>query len=82
MAGQESADARRARKEGRNCRSTRNERCAPVSGGQPASSDHRCDRCGYQIATAPPFPRCPMCGTEDWKRIAAGRRPERQVVRV
>jgi rubrerythrin len=49
---------------------------------QPASSDHRCDRCGYQIATAPPFPRCPMCGTEDWKRIAAGRRPERQVVRV
>jgi rubrerythrin len=36
-------------------------------------SDHRCDRCGYQIATPPPLPRCPMCGIQDWKRIAAVR---------
>jgi rubrerythrin len=34
-----------------------------------ASSDHRCGRCGYQIATAAPFPRCPMCGTKDWKQV-------------
>jgi rubrerythrin len=33
--------------------------------------DHRCDRCGYQIATEPPFPRCPMCGAADWRLIGA-----------
>jgi rubrerythrin len=31
--------------------------------------DHRCDRCGYQIATEPPFPRCPMCGAEDRRPV-------------
>jgi rubredoxin len=31
--------------------------------------DHRCERCGYQIATPPPFPRCPMCGAADWSLI-------------
>ena len=49
---------------------------------RPASSDHRCDSCGYQIATAPPFPLCPMCGTRDWKEITAERRPDLQVARV
>jgi rubrerythrin len=33
--------------------------------------DHRCDRCGYQIATRPPFPRCPMCGAEEWIMLGA-----------
>jgi rubrerythrin len=33
--------------------------------------DHRCDRCGYQIATLAPFPRCPMCGAEEWSGIGA-----------
>lgn len=27
--------------------------------------DQQCDRCGYQIATARPLPRCPMCGAID-----------------
>jgi rubrerythrin len=38
--------------------------------------DHRCDHCGYQIATEPPFPRCPMCGAEDWRPVGlvSGRR--------
>jgi len=49
---------------------------------QPASSDHRCDRCGYQIATAPPFPRCPMCGSRDWKGIAADRQSDPEVALV
>jgi rubredoxin len=49
---------------------------------QPASSDHRCDRCGYQIATAPPFPRCPMCGSRDWKGIAADRQSDLEVALV
>ena len=43
-----------------------------------ASSDHRCDRCGYQIATAAPFPRCPMCGTKDWKRVVRVRQRDSQ----
>jgi rubredoxin len=49
---------------------------------QPASGDRRCDGCGYQIATAAPFPRCPMCGAKEWKRIAAERQPHLQVARV
>jgi len=48
---------------------------------QPASGDHRCD-CGYQIATAAPFPRCPMCGDKDWKRIAVERQPHLQAARL
>jgi rubrerythrin len=31
--------------------------------------DHRCEHCGYQIATPPPFPRCPMCGATDWRLV-------------
>jgi hypothetical protein len=39
------------------------------------ASDHRCDRFGYQIATAPPLPRCPMCGgIHDWRLTAPPRR--------
>jgi hypothetical protein len=48
---------------------------------QPAPGDRRCD-CGYQIATAAPFPRCPMCGTKDWKRIAVERQPNLRVARA
>ena len=39
--------------------------------------DHRCDRCGYQIATGPPFPRCPMCGAEEWGSVGLVRRRRR-----
>lgn len=39
--------------------------------------DHRCDSCGYQIATGPPFPRCPMCGAEEWRPVGLVRRRDR-----
>lgn len=50
----------------------------PATAIRAASSDHRCDRCGYQIATAAPFPCCPMCGTKDWKRVIGGRQRDSQ----
>src|SRR5438874_13492329 len=37
------------------------------------ATDHRCDSCGYQIATSPPFPRCPMCGGDEWRLIEVTR---------
>lgn len=42
--------------------------------------DHRCDCCGYQIATPPPFPRCPMCGAEDWRLVGPLSRRHRTAV--
>jgi len=55
----------------------RSTRFAGTTSGAPVS-DHRCDRCGYQIATASPFPRCPMCGVEEWKLVGVEgqRRPQ------
>jgi uncharacterized OB-fold protein len=53
-----------------------------LADSRSATLDTRCDRCGYQIATAPPYPRCPMCGTREWTRIAGERRPDPRFARV
>jgi rubrerythrin len=33
--------------------------------------DVRCRRCGYQLATEPPHPVCPMCKTSAWELVGA-----------
>jgi rubrerythrin len=37
------------------------------------TEDFGCARCGYQIATQPPHPVCPMCGHGVWTTIALTR---------
>lgn len=37
---------------------------------EAATSDFRCDGCGYQIAIAQPHPVCPMCGLGSWTAVS------------